>query len=106
MATVTPKTLYRFNSQKLQLLSLTTDAGAVISNATVTATMNDQSGTPVTELSGATLASIDANGNYSYTIPASFNQPCGNYVCTITASVAGVLTLTIAQPITVSDRNS
>lgn len=106
MATVTPKTLYNKNAQKLQLLTLTTDAGVIVNNAVVTATMNDQGGSPITELNGATLASIDSNGNYSYTIPATFNQPCGSYVCVITASLSGVLTLTINQPITVADRTS
>jgi hypothetical protein len=107
MATVTPALLMRReNRQKIQLLALTTDLGAVISNAVVTATMNDQSGTPLPEINAAVLPSIDSNGNYSYEIPATFNPPIGNYVCVITASVAGVPTLKINQPITVADRTS
>jgi hypothetical protein len=106
MATVTPKTLYRLNAQKLQLLGLVDDTGAVVNTATVLATMTDQGGNALTELNGVTLAIADSNGDYSYTIPATFSPPNGNYVCVITASVGGVLKLTINQPITVADRTS
>lgn len=105
MATVSPTTLFNACEQKLQLLGLMDDSDAPVTNAAVVATMNDQSGTPVAELNGVTLASI-GGGNYSFTIPATFNQPIGNYVCVITVSTGGILRKTIKRPITVADEMS
>jgi hypothetical protein len=99
------KTLLRLNAQKLQLLNLATDTGVVVNNAIVVATLTDIDGTVVPELNGVTLSSIDTNGNYSYTIPATFSPASrDDYLCLITASVGGVLMMTLNQSISVSDR--
>jgi hypothetical protein len=102
-------TLFPKNEQKLQLIGLKDDAGVVITGALVKATMNDRSGSAVAEINNVTLADI-GSGNYSYTVPATFNpevapsaQP---YTCIITASVSGVLKLTINQAVIVSPRTS
>src|SRR4051812_45821462 len=99
------KILLNLNAQKLQLLSLHTDDGTIVNNAVVKATLTDMAGAIVPEVNNVTLANINVNGDYSYTIPATLNQaPRDDYRCVITATVGGVLILTQNEPVTIEDR--
>jgi len=88
-------TFYRGNTQVLTLKGLhsggdeTTGTQVFQNAATVTATLNDQNGNPVTGFNGVTLAYVSgSNGWYQYTVPSSFNPAVGyNYTLIVDADI-------------------
>ena len=92
---MTPVTFYRGNTQVLTLKGLysggdeTTGPVVFQNGAMVTVTLNDQSGNPVTGLSGATLSYVaGSEGWYQYTISSTFNPAAGyNYTLIVDADI-------------------
>jgi hypothetical protein len=92
---MTPVTFYRGNTQVLTVKGLysggdeTTGAVTYQNGATVTATLNDQNGNPVSGLNGVTLIYVaGSNGWYQYTVPSSFNPAAGySYTLVIDADI-------------------
>lgn len=85
-------TFVKVNAQWLTLAGLQNQrTKAYINTATVTATLKDAAGTPVTGINSLALSHVaGSNGDYEATVTAAFDPPAGDgYMLEIDAGALG-----------------
>ncbi len=91
------------NQLAINLQGLVDQNGAFINNATVQASMFDNTGQPVAALQNQNLTSTGSGGNYQYIVPATFTVPTKlGYTVVITVTVSSQLMATITTDVIVT----
>lgn len=100
--------LFRGNTQVLQVSGVQDQISGLFQNsATVTATLNDANGNPVSGMSGLSLTYVPgSNGQYQATVSSTFNPAAGDMYTLILDVASGGSAMHIELPSSVQVRRS
>ena len=104
MRTPVPLKLYPKNDQTITLRGLKDNTGALVTGATVTATLVDGDSVPQSGINNLAMADvIDYPGSYAGSVDEDFNAAPGTYTLQIAATASG-LNYYAEKPVTVQVR--